>query len=80
MTSAHIKLQKECMRVVALYIQGTLSIAAVSLQALLFLFYGEGPAAVKLVHDRTPLESGEFLHALIVERCHAFRISFILPK
>jgi hypothetical protein len=66
------------MRVIALYIQGALSIAALSLQAL--LFYGEGPAAVKLVHDRTPFESGEFLHALIVERCHAFRISFILPK
>ena len=56
-------------------VQGTLGITALSLQVL--LFYGEGPAAVKLVYDRTPSESGEFLHALVVESRHTFRISLI---
>jgi hypothetical protein len=55
-----------------------LGITAFSLQVL--LFYGEGPATIKLVHDRTPLESGEFLHALIVESRHTFRIAFILSR
>jgi hypothetical protein len=55
-----------------------LGLTALSLQVL--LFYGEGPATVKLVHDRTPLESGKILHALIVESRHTFRISFILSR
>ena len=55
-----------------------LGITALSLQVL--LFYGEGPATVKLVHDRTSLERGEFLHALIVEGRHTFWISFILLR
>lgn len=55
-----------------------LGITALSLQVL--LFHGESPATVELVHDRPPLESGELLHALIVEGRHTFGISFILSR
>jgi hypothetical protein len=53
-------------------------ITALSLQLL--LFYGESPAAVKLVDNRSPFESGELLHALVVESCHPRRIFLILFK
>jgi len=79
MTSAHISYK--CVRPLsdlyqALHPLGLLAITALSLLAL--FFYCESPAAVKLVHDRTTLEGGEFLHALPVESRHAFRISFAL--
>jgi hypothetical protein len=53
-------------------------ITALSLQLL--LFYGESPAAVKLVDNRSPFESGELLHALVVESCQPRRIFLILFK
>lgn len=53
-------------------------ITALSLQLL--LFYGESPAAVKLVDNRSPFESGELLHALVVESCHPRRIFLMLFK
>ena len=61
-----------------LYGAYTSVITALPLQLL--FFYGEGPAAIKLVDDRSPFESGELLHALIVESCHPRRIFLVLFK
>lgn len=55
---------------------GTRVITALPLQVL--LFYGEGPATIKLVDNRSPLESGEFLQALVVESRHPRRILLVL--
>jgi hypothetical protein len=57
-------------------VKGILIIAALSLQAL--LFYGESPAAIKLVDNRPPFQSCELLHALAVESCHPRRVLLIL--
>jgi hypothetical protein len=55
-----------------------LVITALSLQAL--LFYGEGPAAIKLVDNRSPFQSRELLHALAVESRYPRRILLVLFK
>jgi len=53
-------------------------IAALSPQVL--LFHGKRPSTVKLVDNRAPLESSEFLHALTVESRQPRRVSFFLGK
>ena len=56
----------------------SLVITALSLHVL--LFYGEGPAAIKLVDNRSPFQSRELLHALAIESRYPRRVHLVLLK